>query len=371
MAKPLKDSFDKRVIQQIAKDLHAAYPALDPRAFVRASAHKMGPLSLTKRGHRVAEVMRAQLPQDFETTARILETSLGPAQISAEGMGMTVFRYMPHVFFVGRYGVPHFEASMRLQHALTQRFTAEFSIRSFLIEHPEATLARLVRWTEDDSLHVRRLVSEGVRPRLPWAPRLPAFIQDPAPVIALLERLRDDPEPYVQRSVGNCLNDISKDHPDRVAALARAWLERAPEGRRWVVERGLRSLVKQGHRGALSALGFAKAPKVQLKLQALSPKKVALGQTLRFGFCLKSQSARAQSLLVDYAVHFMKANGQQRPKVFKLKRLSLPAGGSAELEAQVSFKALSTRAHYPGAHRIEVLINGIAHPLARFEVCSK
>src|SRR5262249_34126743 len=155
-----------------------------------------------------------------------------------------------------------FEPAMRAQYELTKRFSAESSIRAFLMQYPEATYARLLEWARDGSVHVRRLVSEGTRPRLPWAPRLRAFQDDPRPVIALLELLKDDPERYVQRSVANNLNDIGKDHPELAVEVCRRWSARTSPGRAWIVRHALRSLVKKGHRGALEAVGAGSRPKV-------------------------------------------------------------------------------------------------------------
>src|SRR5262245_24710580 len=190
--------------------------------------------------------MRAHLPRAFPAAAEILVASLGPELDGTEGFGLSPFRYLPHVLFVQKYGLDHFEPAMRAQYELTKRFSAESSIRAYLVKYPDATYARLVEWARDESPHVRRLVSEGPRPRLPWAPRLPAFQKDPRPVIALLELLKDDPERYVQRSVANNINDIGKDHPDVAVALCRQWLNSATPARRWIVGHALRSLVKRG-----------------------------------------------------------------------------------------------------------------------------
>ena len=218
------------------------------------------------------------------------------------------------------------------------------------------------------NVHVRRLVSEGTRPRLPWAARLPAYIRDPAPVLALLERLKDDHERYVQRSVANNLNDISKDHPDTVIALCRQWLVNPSPSRQWIVRHALRTLVKQGHRGALDLLGAGAIPTVTIHDVHLSPQPVALGDVLTFSFRITNSGSVAQALLVDYAVHYVKNRGSTRPKVFKLRRLTLVPQASAQLSATVSFQQLSTRRHYPGQHRIEVLINAEHYPLGEFTV---
>src|SRR5262249_59566100 len=168
---------------------------------------------------------------------------------------------LPHVLFVQKQGLDDFEPAMRAQYELTKRFSAESSIRAYLVRHPDATYARLRTWAGDESVRVRRLVREGTRPRLPWAPRLRAFQEDPRPVIALLELLKDDPERYVQRSVANNLNDIAKDHPDVAIETCRRWLDGASEDRAWIVRHALRTLVKKGDRRALNAIGAGDRPR--------------------------------------------------------------------------------------------------------------
>ncbi len=367
MPAKLKDFFDERVVRSIAGDLAHALPSLDVRRFVREGLDGLEKLELIARGWHLAETLKRHLPESFPEAVRILLRSLGPPQAGTEGAGMEPFRYLPHVFFAGKYGLDHFEAALQAQYELTRRFTAEWSIRGFLVKYPEATYARLLQWTADPDVHVRRLTSEGTRPRLPWAPRLKAFQKDPAPVLALLERLKDDPELYVRRSVANNLNDIGKDHPDLAAEVCARWSQGAPPGRAWIVKHALRSLLKQGHRGALATLGCGEPPKVSLSSLKI-PKSVRRGDTLRFSFTLESRSDRKQQLRVDYAVHFVKANGATRPKVFKLRQLVLGPRGRSGLAGRISFKPMSTRKSYPGPHRIELLINGVARPLSGFEL---
>ena len=370
MAEPLKSFFDAALIRSIAADLHAAHPPLPVAAFVADCCRGLSALELIARGGHVADVMHRYLPGDFPAAAEVIVRSLGPELERTSDFGMAPFRYLPHVLYVARHGLDHFEPAMRAQYELTKRFSAEGSIRPYLIRHPEATLARLRTWASDPSVHVRRLVSEGTRPRLPWAQRLPAFQKDPAPVLALLELLKDDDERYVQRSVANNLNDIAKDHPDLVVEVCRRWStggDRAAEGHRWIVGHALRSLVKAGHRGALATLGFAGKPSVEIAATRLQA-RVKLGDELRFSFELVSRSRQPQDLLVDFAVHFVKADGSRRPKVFKLRRLSLPARGRAALGGQVSFAPMTTRSARPGRHALEAIVNGVAFPLGEFDV---
>ena len=368
MAGKLKDFFDAALIRSLAADLHRAHPPLDTRRFVADCLSGLDQLELTARGGHVAEVMRRHLPTELPAAVDVLLRSLGPVLAGTEEFGMAPFRYLPHVVFVGRYGLEHFEESMRAQYELTQRFSAEWSIRGFLERHPQATYERLLSWASDSNVHVRRLVSEGTRPRLPWAPRLRGFQEDPTPVLRLLELLKDDPERYVQRSVANNLNDIGKDHPALVVEVCGRWLADAPPGRRWIVSHALRSLVKRGDRGALRVLGFAGAPRVEIADANLAPRRVKLGGKLRFSFDIVSRAREPQELLVDFAVHFVKANGQRRPKVFKLRKLVLPARGRAPVGGQVSFAPMTTRAAQPGRHALEAIVNGVPFPVGEFDV---
>ncbi|HEY0710691.1 MAG TPA: DNA alkylation repair protein, partial [Polyangia bacterium] len=258
MPAKLKDFFDAALVKALAADLRRAHPPLDAKAFTRDCMAGLDALELTGRAWHIAEVMQRHLPQPFSSAMQVLMDSLGPPLTSTEEFGLQPFFYMPHAFFVSKYGLDDFEVSMAALHALTQRFTAEFSIRPFLIRHPARTYERLVKWASDPNPHVRRLVSEGSRPRLPWAPRLRSYQEDPAPVLALLERLKDDPERYVQRSVANNLNDISKDHPDVAVAVARRWMNPPSEGRAWIVRHALRSLIKRGDLPTLAIFGVDK-----------------------------------------------------------------------------------------------------------------
>ena len=223
MADALKHFFDAQVVRSIARDITRVQPTFPERAFVKACLSGLDQLELLARAWQIADAMQRYLPEPFERAARVLLDSLGPELQKHGGHGLAPFRYLPHVFFVQRYGLDDFELAIEAQYELTKRLSAETSIRPYLERYPERTLARLRLWAADPNTHVRRLVSEGTRPRLPWAPRLRAFIADPAPVLELLELLKHDSERYVQRSVANNLNDIAKDHPDVVVATCQRW----------------------------------------------------------------------------------------------------------------------------------------------------
>jgi 3-methyladenine DNA glycosylase AlkC len=362
----LKDFFDARVLARIADEVAAVHPQFPRRAFLADAAKGMEPLELMDRGRHIMRALKEHLPEDPARAIAILERSLGPPLAATEGHGMEPFVYLPHVLFVAEHGLDCFEASMRAQHALTQRFSAEFSIRRFLEREPERTLAKLESWSRDPSPHVRRLVSEGTRPRLPWAGRLRAFQHDPAPVLALLERLRDDPHPYVRRSVANSLNDVGKDHPAVLVDVARRWLADATPERRRLVEHALRTAVKRGDPGALRALGFGSAAKVTLGRVRLVPPRPRIGEQVRIEVEVQNPSARPADVVVDLGVHFVKQNGKTAAKVFKLRTLSLAPRSTVSLGKTISLAQHTTRTHHTGRHCVDVRVNGRIVPVGSF-----
>ena len=368
MAEPLTNQFGADVPRAIACMLQAVHPSFQSDAFVRDALADYDDLGLMQRGQKIAQALHQHLPQDYEQAVAILLASLHQPHARDMGQSLGSFLFLPHTRFVATYGLGHFEASMQAQHALTQRFTAEFSIRPFLQMHPEATLRQLQAWATDPSPHVRRLVSEGTRPRLPWAPRLRSFQQDPTPVLALLELLKDDPELYVRRSVANNLNDIGKDHPGVLTQTAQRWLQGASPERQWIVGHALRSAVKRGETGALQVLGFGQAATVDVSQVQIHPERAAMGGAVQIGFAVSNPQATSQRVLVDFCVHYIKANGQAKAKVFKLKTLNLAPGQTVPLAKRLSLAEMTTRKHYPGLHRVDVLLNGQPLPLGAFEV---
>lgn len=368
MAEPLKNAFGPAVPRRIADDLAAVHPGFPRAAFLRDCLNGYEALELLPRARRIARALGTHLPADYPKAARLLIASLGPALERTKGNGMSPFLYLPHVLFVAEFGSDHFEESMRAQYELTQRFTAEFSLRVFLEKHPAATLARLKQWTADPNEHIRRLVSEGTRPRLPWAPRLREFQRDPRPVLALLERLKDDESDYVRRSVANNLNDIGKDHPRTLTETAVRWLKNATAQRRRLVRHALRTALKRGEPGALAALGFEGNSRAVVGRASLTPRRVPVGGSVSIGFEVTNAGTRRRALLVDFRIHFMKANGRSAPKVFKLTTLDLPAGASRAVRKTVSLKEMTTRKHHPGRHAVDALINGRVVPLGHFEL---
>jgi 3-methyladenine DNA glycosylase AlkC len=370
MAGQLKNAFSVALVRGIADDLRRVHPGFAHAAFLRQATRGFPGLELTGRARQVSVALHQHLPAEYDQLLRVLVASLGPPLTVTAGFGLGVFRYLPHVYLIAEHGPAHprhLDASLEALLEVTRRFTAEWGIRPFIEQHYDHTMATLARWAGHHDVHVRRLVSEGTRPRLPWAGRLRCFQRDPTPAIALLDRLVDDDEAYVRRSVANHLGDIAKDHPDLAVATAARWIgARDHPGRRWIAGHGLRSLAKAGHRGALGLLGCAERPQVRVTGISIAPRRVEIGGRVDISFTLAAEGRRAQELRIDLVVHYVKADGSTRPKVFILERLRLEPDARLVVTHGLKLADLTTRRHHPGGHRLELLMNGERLPLGTF-----
>lgn len=368
MAEALKDQYGPEVAETLAARLVCVYPDFDQQHFLTLALQGYDKLDLMARGNHIAAALRLTLPSDYQQAVKILMDSLGGPLIDAGSFGMSAFFYLPHTRFVAMYGLDDYDTSMQAQYRLTQRFTAEFSIRPFIERYPERVLATFQEWVRDDSEHVRRLVSEGTRPRLPWAPRLRQFLDDPAPIIALLEQLRDDPSLYVRRSVANHLNDLGKDRPDVLIDICRRWMKDAPQERQWLIRHALRTAIKRCDADALALLGYGGTKGITVVETRITPEQPVIGEAVNIVVELSNQGEKPVPLMADFRIQYVKANGQLRPKVFKFKSGTLEAGQSMTLEKRVSLAQMSTRTHYPGHHPVELQLNGERHELGSFHL---
>ena len=354
----LKNFIDIRLARQIADRIGVVYPEFARQDFVAAVDAGLHELELKPRFAFVADKLRDFLPSDYPTAVAILLEILDAETHDFEPIEDAGFRLLPIATFVERHGFDHPRESLDAMHIITRSASCESAIRPFIMRYPAQTLAQLQIWAKDGNEHVRRLVSEGTRPRLPWSPQLTDFIADPAPTLELLEHLKDDPSLYVRRSVANHLNDISKDHPDIVLSRLEKWSRAATRERKWLINHALRTLVKKGDARALALLGYG-APQVSISELQLEPQEIAFGKDLRFSFRLQNIGDKTQNLMIDFLMHFVKANGKTSAKVFKLKTATLAAGESMRIEKSHSIRPISTRKYYPGRQRLEIQVNGI------------
>ncbi|XGC81894.1 DNA alkylation repair protein [Bdellovibrio bacteriovorus] len=365
-----KNWINEDLVKRTAHHIQFHYPTFASKEFIKVS-HELPALELKPRMRLICDFLKTHLPSNYKKALAILmKAALEP---SPKMKPLTGFDLWAFTEFIQRYGLEDFDESMAALKELTSRFTGEFAIRPFLIKEEKRTLKVLHQWARDPNHHVRRLVSEGSRPRLPWGEQLKHFIKDPTQTIELLEKLKYDEELYVRKSVANHLNDISKDHPKLAVQVASKWLKEAPEKHKvkikWIVKHALRTLLKKGDKDALNLLGFENSAKVIIQNFKLSKKEVKVGDSLEFSFDLKSP--KDCQVMIDYLVHHQKNNGETAPKVFKLAIKNLKGKEPLALKKKHSFKPITTRTYYPGTHFIEIMVNGVLLAKAKFELKTK
>lgn len=351
-----KDWFDREAAKALAKQIATVDRKFDSKKFTRVCCKGLDTLEFNARVKQFSQAMRECLPADYPRAAKLLEQSLPEALPDCESVTDGWLQW-PVGQFVADYGLPHFDESMQLMVELTQRFSAEYAVRPFMQHRSKETFKFLKGNLAHESPHVRRWCSEGCRTRLPWGVKLTDLVDDPAPVIPILNALKDDPELYVRKSVANNLNDLSKDHPSMVVDLCGKWAKNSNPHRDWIIKQGLRSLVKDGDKGALQLIGFSKPSGVEVKLK-LSDKKINIGNTITVQTTLHNTNRRKQQLLVDYVVHYKGKNDASRCKVFKWKTIELKADEKLQIEKNHPMKRTTVRALYPGRHKVELQLNG-------------
>lgn len=365
---PFKEGLNLPAIENLAAQIKRAWPSFGASAFVHQASEGLDALELKDRVRHVICALQAHLPDYPEALDILLATGAAWVKVVRED-GLSNFGVWPLIDFVGEHGVESFDESMVALRALTGLWSAEFAVRPFLIADPERACEHLRSWVKDPDHHVRRLISEGTRPRLPWGQRLPGFIVDPGPVLSLLEMLRDDESEYVRRSVANNLNDISKDHPELVVeTCCRWWQEQDSKSRQKLVRHALRTLIKAGNPGALAVLGFDPEAEISVENLRVEKSSIQLGQAQTFAFELVHDGDDEEDLVVDYGIHLVKKAGHRTVKVFKLKTLKMQAGSRITLQKRHAFKQVTVRSYHPGRHAVEVMVNGRSRAQVEFDL---
>jgi 3-methyladenine DNA glycosylase AlkC len=369
---PFKNLISEDVVTLIGLQLGKALPDLDKDAFVASITPHLAQLGLKQRVQFISEKMLTVLPSNVLERNKILVAMLHPDKLDhtvkpSTQEGLCGWGVWPLTDVIGRSGFDDFEDSMRALREITMRGTSEFDVRPFIEADPKRALSIILGWAGDENEHVRRLASEGSRPRLPWGMRLKSVIADPAMTIPILQALRDDPSEYVRRSVANHLNDVAKDHPDLVAGIASDWMQDASKNRQKLIRHACRSLVKQGHKETLAVFGlgspFISEPQIEIITGS-----VMLGGALEFRVTLSSKGHEPQKLLIDYVVHHRKANGTLAPKVFKWKQPTLQPNETVTYARQHAIRPITTRKYYSGEHALSLRINGQDFGRAVFEL---
>lgn len=355
----LRLMYNEESVGALADALATVYPAFAREPFLAAVfAPGWDDLALKERMRRITTVLHDFLPVGYEQALAILRETL--PLLSEQGFEKMIF---PD--YVECYGQDDLEASLDALETFTQEVSAEFAIRPFIERYPQETMVRMVEWARHPHPGVRRLASEGSRPRLPWGMGLRALKKDPAPILPVLEQLKNDPDEAVRRSVANNLNDIAKDNPGVVLDLLQRWQAEATPEVAWMTRHALRTLVKDGHPGALGLLGFG-AAEVSVSPVQVTPERVAMGGSVTFSFTITSTGSAPQDLVVDYALHLQRKNGRQTSKVFKIGKWTLQPGEMVTISRSYSFRPITTRTYYPGPHAVQPQVNGKLYEPAPF-----
>lgn len=359
---PFKNSFSPLLVKTLTGHVSKNWPAFDKAAFLDFTLPGLEDLELKARVDRVTDGLLRHLPPVTAQRSEILRGILHPVESSSpeqtsDEAGMRGFAIWPLSLVAGRHGLDDLEVTLDVLKEMTKRFSSEFGIRYPLIHDQDRVLGILSTWLDDPDPAVRRLISEGTRPRLPWGQQLPRLIADPTPALPLLERLRDDPSEYVRRSVANHLNDISKDHPDLVVDLTGAWMSGADNNRKKLLKHACRSLIKSGNPNALALFGHA-APEIEVRGFEVTPKQITLGEQVELRAEILSTAQAPQSLVVDYVARFLRANGGYSEKVFKGSMIDLAAKGEARFAKSMPVRPITTRRYYAGVQRLSLRING-------------
>lgn len=369
---PFKNLMSADVVGLIAYHLGQAMADFDGDTFVASVVPQLKDLELKQRVRLISEHMLTVLPTETEARNKVLVGMLHPdtltsAREQSTREGMCGWGVWPLTDVIGRSGLAAFDSSMEALREITMRGTSEFDVRPFIANDPDRALAYMRLWANDDNEHVRRLASEGSRPRLPWGMRLHALVADPSKTLPILEALRDDPSEYVRRSVANHLNDIAKDHPDLVAKIASYWMANASKNREKLIRHACRSLIKQGHRQTLAVFGVM-TPVIGTPEVEVSTPTVVMGAALAFQITCTSKSTKPQKLIIDYVIHHRKANGMLAPKVFKWKQVTLMPNETLQDTRLHPIRPITTRKYYPGNHAVSLKINGQDYAQTQFKL---
>lgn len=360
MAEPLKNMFSRSFVETLGDQVQTVYSSFDKRAFTNfIFDHAWSQRELKDRMHHISSGLRSHLPEDYRKALGILIHVTKRFRMNNTNVSFTDMVFPD---FVEHFGLDDLESSIPALELFTQVSSAEFAVRPFILRYPDIMLQQMLVWSRHSSPHVRRLASEGCRPRLPWAIALPVFQKDPAPILPILENLKADPSEYVRRSVANNLNDITKDNPEIVLQIAERWRGLSTETDK-LVKHACRTLLKRGNKKALSIFGTHDASGVSVLSFVSKKKKIFIGDTLDFEAEIRIR--KVKTLRIEYAIDFVKSGGKISRKVFKWREGPYD-NGSLKLSKRHRFQNFTTRKHYPGKHAITLIING--HPIADLHI---
>ncbi|MCL2762144.1 MAG: hypothetical protein FWD36_02910 [Treponema sp.] len=365
MTEALKDMFNKQFFDRFTKDLKLVINDFNTRKFVsQIMDDEWENREFKQRCWHITTVLKDFLPADYKAAiAKILELldhikdRHDYSEVNDEAFTLALEYGWILDNFVEQYGIDDYETSIKAIEKITQFTSCEFSVRPFIIKYPKKMMKQMLVWSKYKHWGVRRLSSEGCRPRLPWSMALPNLKEDPTPIIPILENLKDDISRFVRLSVANNLNDIAKDNPETVINLVKKWQGKS-ENIDWIIKHGCRTLLKQGNAEAMELFGFDGAKNITIKDFKIVTPKVKIGEALEFGFKLMNNSAKAVKIRLEYGLYYQKANKTLSKKVCRISEKEYAKNSTTHITRKHSFKVVTTRVLHTGLHQVSVIING-------------
>ena len=363
---PLKELYSPAFYDQVGNVFAEIVPGFNNAVFIKkiySSGFKK--MELKERMRHTTTVLHEFMPPTFAAAAKIIKKAI--VHFRKRGWGEGRLEYMVLPDYIEVYGIEDLDAATDVIEYTTQFVSCEFAVRPFLLKYQKPMMAQMQRWAIHENYKVRRLASEGMRPRLPWARAVPALKKLPAEVLIVLEQLKTDPSEWVRKSVANCLNDIAKDHPELAVKTAKRWMGISRETDA-IVKHGCRTLLKQGHVEVLGLFSLAHSTNIKLLSYILSTPKVRIGENLQFTVSIHNKDDRPLTIRLEYGIYYLRKNGTHSKKVFKISERQFMAGEKATITRKQSFKIITTRKFYPGKHKVSIIINGREQKTEFFEV---
>jgi 3-methyladenine DNA glycosylase AlkC len=351
----LKDIYSVPFYNKLADSLIQLNPEFNKKQFIKQIyVEDFQFMELKQRMHHTTLVIHQFLPSGYPQAIRHLFSLIEQLKKEDAGEDKLAHIFLPD--YIETYGLEDYETSVKAIEFITQFISCEFAVRPFLAKYGEQMMKQMEKWSSHESHKVRRLASEGSRSRLPWAMAVPGLKKDPSPILPILENLKNDPSEWVRKSVANNLNDISKDHPEIVIAIANRWRGLSKETDA-IIKHGCRSLLKQGHSKILAHYGLESMHIELNNFEILTP-EVAIGDSLEFSITVKNTAQSAQKIRLEYAIYYKRLNGSSSKKVFKISERDYQVAENAVIHRKQSFKIITTRKFYPGPHQLAIILNG-------------
>lgn len=361
----LKDLYSPFFYDKLTEVLTKTIPAFDKQKFIKLIyTPEFESKELKERMKHTTQVLNHFMPEDYGQSVKLIEKTI--AQLRVERIGEDSLPYMFIPDYIETYGLNDFKNSIKALELTTKFTSCEFAVRPFILKYELDMIGEMQKWSKHKNHKVRRLASEGSRPRLPWAMGIPFLKKDPSSILPILENLKNDDSEYVRRSVANSINDIAKDHPSIVLDIAKRWSGFNKEIDA-IVKHGSRTLLKQGHAEILKHYGLDDKGIHLSDFKVLTP-EVRIGANLEFSFSIENTNKTEQKVRLEYAIYYRKQNVQLAKKVFKVSERPYPAGAKINVKRKQKFVLITTRKFYVGKHQISIIINGIEKDISVFEL---